>query len=101
MHNRIKRVVACDMIGGSLSESFSVGQWWFGSTLHSCIVLSPWRDHIHVTTTSLSTYGIMGSPTKIYEAEFPCITSPYAAFFGKPPFLAISFQAGLLHRIHL
>lgn len=46
MHNRIKRVVACDMIGGSLSESFSAGQWWFGSTLHSCIVLSPWRDHI-------------------------------------------------------
>ena len=99
MHNRIKRVVACDMIGDSLSESFSAGQWSFGSTLHSCIVLRPWRDHIHVATTSLLRNGIMeagirGSPTKIYEslcsqqsfcvAEFPCITSPYAAFFGKP-----------------
>ena len=78
MHNRIKRVVACDMIGGSLSESFSVGQWWFGSTLHSCIVLSPWRDHIHVATTSLSTYGIMEAGIR------GSITSPYAAFFGKP-----------------
>ena len=72
MHNRIKRFVASDMIGDSLSESFSAGQWWFGSTLHSCIVLSPWRDNIHVTTTSLLTYGIMEagiicSPTKIYD----------------------------------
>ena len=61
------------MIRDSLSESFSAGQWWFGSNLHYCIVLSPWRDHIHVATTSLLTYGIMGavimgSPTKIYES---------------------------------
>ena len=72
MHNPIKRFVGSDMIRDSLSESFSAGQWWFGSTLHSCIVLSPWRDHIHVATTFLLMYGIMeagimGSPTKIYD----------------------------------
>ena len=70
--------------------------WFYLAFLH---ILSPWRDHIDVATTSLLTYGIMeagimGSPTKIYEslcsqqsfcvAEFPCITSPYAAFCGKP-----------------
>ena len=60
VHNPIKGFVASDMIRDSLSESFSAGQWWLGSTLHSCILLSPWRDHIHVATTSLLTYyGIM------------------------------------------
>ena len=53
MHNPIKRCVACDMIKDSLSESLSAGPCWFGSTLHYCIVLSPWIHHIHVATTSL------------------------------------------------
>ena len=86
--------------------------WFYLAFLHSCIILSPWSDHIHVATTLL-TYGIMeagimGSPSKIYEslcsqqsvcvAEFSCITSPYAAFFGKPlSVLAVRFQGGLTH----
>lgn len=80
MHNPIKRFVASDVMRDSLSENFSAGRWWFGSTLYSCIVrvLSPWRDHIHVATTSLSTYGIMEAGIR------GSITSPYAAFFGKP-----------------
>ena len=40
MHNPIKGFVASDMIRDSLSESFSAGQWWLGSTLHSCIYLA-------------------------------------------------------------